>query len=87
MLLVVVGALVVASFGEACTPSVTTVSGTHAPSVVCSGQLIFTDDFNSLDVEKWQHENTLAGGGVSMLLCTPYILSRTSTVSKLTFFR
>lgn len=52
----------------ACDPSVTTVSGSHAPATVCSGALIFADDFDELDFEKWQHENTLAGGGVSYLL-------------------
>ncbi|KAJ8732109.1 hypothetical protein PYW08_014839 [Mythimna loreyi] len=60
---VLAGVLAVASLGAACTPSVTTVSGTHAPATVCSGALIFADDFNSFDLEIWQHENTLAGGG------------------------
>lgn len=64
---VLVGVLTVASFGAACTPSVTTVSGTHAPVTVCSGALIFADDFEHFDLEKWQHENNLAGGGVSIL--------------------
>ncbi|XP_037961545.2 beta-1,3-glucan-binding protein [Plutella xylostella] len=49
--------------GDRCTPSVTTVSGTHAPVTVCSGALIFADDFEEFDLEKWQHENTLSGGG------------------------
>lgn len=70
LLLTVVLAL--ASLGAACRPSPTTVSGTHAPNVVCSGELIFSDDFNEFDLEKWQHENTLAGGGVSTY---PKILS------------
>ncbi|CAG9560383.1 unnamed protein product [Danaus chrysippus] len=48
---------------QACVPSVTTVSGTHAPVTVCSGAMIFADDFEEFDLEKWQHENTLAGGG------------------------
>lgn len=51
-------------FGNACrTPSVTTVSGTNAPENFCSGDLIFEDNFDSLDENKWKHENTLAGGG------------------------
>lgn len=29
--------------------------------------MIFEDNFDYLDFEKWQHENTLAGGGVSIL--------------------
>ena len=31
----------------------------------CSGDLIFEDTFDTFDLRKWQHENTLAGGGVS----------------------
>lgn len=61
------GVLTLASLSAACTPSITTVSGTHAPVTVCSGAMIFADDFNELDTEKWQHENTLAGGGVSII--------------------
>ncbi|XP_063379340.1 beta-1,3-glucan-binding protein-like [Cydia fagiglandana] len=52
-----------ATLSRACTPSVTTVSGSHAPATVCSGDLIFSDEFNEFDLEKWQHENTLGGGG------------------------
>lgn len=48
---------------QVCTPSVTTVSGTHAPSTVCSGQLIFEDNFDFLDTSRWKHEVSLAGGG------------------------
>lgn len=29
----------------------------------CSGDLIFEDNFDELDVQKWEHEQTLAGGG------------------------
>ncbi|XP_050682164.1 beta-1,3-glucan-binding protein-like isoform X1 [Leptidea sinapis] len=57
------GVVALAAVTSACTPSVTTVSGTHAPVAVCSGALIFADDFEQFDLEKWQHENTLAGGG------------------------
>lgn len=60
------GVLSLAVFGQACTPSVTTVSGSHAPVTVCSGAMIFADDFTEFDLEKWQHENTLAGGGVGI---------------------
>lgn len=47
----------------ACTPTVTTVSGPKAPSTVCSGDLIFEDNFDTLDHSKWRHEITMAGGG------------------------
>lgn len=67
MWLLLLGALSVVSASRACTPSITTVSGTHAPVTVCSGTLIFADDFEEFDLEKWQHENTLAGGGVSII--------------------
>ncbi|XP_077292734.1 beta-1,3-glucan-binding protein-like isoform X2 [Arctopsyche grandis] len=47
-----------------CDPTVTTVSGTYAPTnKICSGNLIFEESFDSFDVRKWQHENTLSGGG------------------------
>lgn len=50
-------------------PSVTTVSGTHAPQGrICSGDLIFEDNFNEFSLPVWQHELTLGGGGVSTFL-------------------
>lgn len=50
-------------YTNACT--VTTASGTRAPGAgsFCSGQLIFEDNFDSLDHSKWWHESTMAGGG------------------------
>lgn len=61
----ILGVAALVSVGHACAPSPTTVSGTHAPETVCSGDLIFNDDFDVFDLEKWQHEITLGGGGVS----------------------
>lgn len=50
-------------------PSVTKVSGTHAPNgELCAGDLLFEDTFDELDLKKWQHELTLGGGGVSRSL-------------------
>ncbi|XP_059608689.1 beta-1,3-glucan-binding protein-like [Phlebotomus argentipes] len=49
-----------------CEPSLTTVSGTLASAItgpLCSGDLLFEDNFDTLDYETWQHEITLAGGG------------------------
>ncbi|KAK9891860.1 hypothetical protein WA026_017348 [Henosepilachna vigintioctopunctata] len=47
-----------------CIPSLTTASGTSAPrGDICSGDLIFEDNFHTLDLNKWQHEQTLGGGG------------------------
>ncbi|KAJ2946934.1 hypothetical protein O0L34_g16278 [Tuta absoluta] len=56
------GLAVLASLGAACLPSVTTVSGTHAPTTFCPGDLIFADEFVDFNLEIWQHEITLAGG-------------------------
>jgi hypothetical protein len=53
----------VLSFSKACDPSETTVSGTEALESICSGALIFEENFNSLDQSKWRHEVTMAGGG------------------------
>lgn len=51
-----------------CIPSKTTASGYAAPQgQLCSGQLIFNDDFNQFNKSVWQHEITLAGGGVSVV--------------------
>lgn len=47
----------------ACTPSPTRVTGTLTPNVICSGQLLFEDNFDRIDYTKWTFENTLAGGG------------------------
>lgn len=52
-----------ASYANACTPTPTTASGWSAPQGFCSGQLIFEDNFDSLDHGKWYHEVTMAGGG------------------------
>lgn len=52
-----------------CELSLTTASGAyvvHKPSgQFCSGDLIFEETFDLFDLRKWQHENTLAGNGVS----------------------
>lgn len=48
-----------------CEPSPTTTSGTYGThtGTYCSGDVIFEDTFDKLDLKKWEHENTLAGGG------------------------
>lgn len=52
-----------AKFTLSCTSTPTTVKGTHAPSNFCSGDLIFEDNFDTFDLNKWQHAVTMAGGG------------------------
>lgn len=56
-----------AEIAPMCTPSVTTVSGSHAPGgQICSQQLILNENFNTFDMNLWRHEITMNGGGVSM---------------------
>ncbi|XP_070509660.1 beta-1,3-glucan-binding protein-like [Chironomus tepperi] len=57
--------VLVCAFGisNGCVPSFTKVSGTAAPRTFCSGDVIFEDNFNCLNHQKWFFENTLAGGG------------------------
>ncbi|CRK99328.1 CLUMA_CG012566, isoform A [Clunio marinus] len=52
------------NLSNACTPTLTTVSGSKAPPAgFCSGDLIFEENFDNLDQSKWRHEITMAGGG------------------------
>uniref|UniRef100_A0A336LDE5 CSON007453 protein n=1 Tax=Culicoides sonorensis TaxID=179676 RepID=A0A336LDE5_CULSO len=44
------------------TPPVTTISGTHAPSNFCPGDLVFDENFNQFDNTLWEHEVSLFGG-------------------------
>ncbi|XP_049958309.1 beta-1,3-glucan-binding protein-like [Schistocerca serialis cubense] len=46
-----------------CTASQTTASGTKSPATICSGDMIFADDFEDFDLSVWQHEITMSGGG------------------------
>lgn len=52
------------SASDDCRPSITSASGSAALTV-CSGSLIFVENFNRLDKNKWQPEVTLSGGSVS----------------------
>lgn len=54
---------VLTEYTYACTSTVTTASGTHAPPTFCSGDLIFEETFDQLNTLKWRHEVTMAGGG------------------------
>lgn len=58
-----------AEIAPMCTPSVTTVSGTHAPGgQICSQQLILNENFDTFDMNLWRHEVSMNGGGVSICL-------------------
>jgi hypothetical protein len=51
-----------------CISSITTASGTKAPAEICSGDLVFHEEFDKFDFQTWSHEKTAAGGGVSIIL-------------------
>ncbi|XP_055300590.1 beta-1,3-glucan-binding protein-like [Sitodiplosis mosellana] len=51
------------SFADDCRPSATTASGWAAPEKICAGQVIFKENFDTLDKNKWKPEVTLGGGG------------------------
>lgn len=50
-----------------CRRSITTASGRFAPKArkLCSGQVIFEDNFDAFNGDLWQHDVNMAGGGVS----------------------
>lgn len=75
LILIIALAKRTASSDECEEKSVTTASGTHAPSgEYCRGQLIFEDNFDVFNFRKWQHEITLTGSAVSTrLLFLPHI--------------
>lgn len=64
-----------------CGPSITSASGSAA-SNICSGSLIFVENFNRLDKNKWQPEVTLSGGSVSEIWF--FYRAHTQHTSKLT---
>lgn len=53
-------------FVDACKKSLTTASGPKSRPQYCTGELMFEDNFNNFDLDVWQHENSLWGGGVSV---------------------
>lgn len=49
-----------------CQESITSVSGRYSPKrKICSGDLIFEENFDLLRLDIWKHEQTLGGGSVS----------------------
>jgi hypothetical protein len=71
------------SGSAACVPSVTTASGHKAPGRICSGDLIFDEEFTSFDLRTWNHEKTAAGGEVS-IPGTGYMRFATFCVAQIT---
>ncbi|XP_063703114.1 beta-1,3-glucan-binding protein-like [Culicoides brevitarsis] len=45
-----------------CSDSITTASGPFAPARICSGELIFEENFDKFDLDLWNHEVSLYGG-------------------------
>lgn len=64
ILFVVLGTVLVCNADD-CKPSITTASGSSAPQQICSGQLIFDENFDSLNKEIWRPLSTFSDGGVS----------------------
>lgn len=56
------------SIAEDCNPTITTSSGFAAPTKICAGDLIFEENFDSLDKNKWKPEVSFWGGGVSLIM-------------------
>lgn len=50
-----------------CQRSITTTSGRYAPQArkLCSGQVIFEENFDTFKEDLWQHDVNMGGGGVS----------------------
>lgn len=53
------------AIADDCKPSITTASGKAATRPICSGALIFEENFDTLDKTKWQPLVTFWDGGVS----------------------
>ncbi|XP_018331866.1 beta-1,3-glucan-binding protein-like [Agrilus planipennis] len=49
--------------GESCSKSVTRVGGSCSSCTICSGDVVFEDNFDTFQLSKWEHEVTLSGGG------------------------
>jgi hypothetical protein len=62
-MLTVLTVLLLFASTEACRDSITTVSGSLRPKDICSGRLIFEEEFDKFDQKVWKHEETLSGMG------------------------
>lgn len=56
------------SFAQECKPSITTASGWAAPKTICSGQMIFEENFDTLNKTIFVPQVSLWGGGVSVIM-------------------
>lgn len=53
---------------KTCRTSVTTVAGSAAPHIVCSGDLLFEENFNHLDGYKWNKAVAFSKESVSCIV-------------------
>lgn len=69
LVLLLVALIAIKDGSAQCVPSLSTASGRYAPpGQLCHNQLIFNENFDWLNFDLWEHENTLNGGGVSKCL-------------------
>lgn len=68
-------------YDDYCGPSITSASGSAA-STICSGSLIFVENFNRLDKNKWQPEVTLSDGSVSEIWFNQHIHTKANNLLK-----
>lgn len=50
-----------------CETTVTSIGGFAAPHIVCAGDLLFDEQFISLDKHKWHRSVAFSGGDVSRI--------------------
>lgn len=50
-----------------CQPTLTTASGRYRPQgTLCHNQVIFDETFDWFNMDLWEHEENMNGGGVSI---------------------
>ncbi|KAF4525487.1 hypothetical protein B566_EDAN002345 [Ephemera danica] len=69
--------LVTPTLQQACQPSVTRFTLDNKAEIPCSRALIFEDNFDTLNLDVWNHEITMAGGLTEDQYGLPYLSSGT----------
>lgn len=69
LVIVVIGIISgIDSHQRTCRYTPSKVKGSKAPTgPICKGQLLLDERFTDFDRDLWKHENTLGGGGVSVI--------------------
>lgn len=60
--IIFIALLIIYPSSSGCKPSITTASGFSVSGEICSGNLIFEENFERLDKHKWRPEVTFEGG-------------------------